>query len=97
MTKDEALASLAHCRGRIDILDRRLLALLNERTRIVEEIAEAKRAAGLAVQEPAREEEVFRNIAEHNSGPLPEDASRRIFETILREMRVIQRARIETA
>jgi len=33
---------LAECRRQIDVVDRKILALLNERTRIVEEIGSIK-------------------------------------------------------
>ena len=49
-------ARLAHCRENIDDLDRRLVALLNERTAIVEQIGQAKKEAQMPVYEPKREE-----------------------------------------
>ncbi len=42
MTRDDALSALASCRDCIDETDRRILALLNERTRIVEQIGRIK-------------------------------------------------------
>ncbi len=94
MTPDSSQEALAVCRQRIDEVDRSLLRLLNERTRIVEEIGRIKAASSLAVYEPKREEEVFRNIAEHNTGPLPPDAAKRVFERIIDEMRKVQRERM---
>ena len=38
MTGDDAIRALADCRDRINAIDRRLVALLNERTRIVQQI-----------------------------------------------------------
>ena len=43
-----------------------------------------------SVQEPRREENVFRNVTTHNKGPIPDDALRRIYETIMMEMRALQ-------
>lgn len=91
------LKALAECRARVDAVDRKLLALLNERTEIVEEIGRIKRSAGMAIYEPAREEEVFRNVQEHNAGPLTSEAVKRVFERIIDEMRGIQRARMESS
>ena len=85
---------LAVCRDRIDSLDRRLVALLNERTSVVERIGQIKKEAQMQVYEPKREDAVYANIAGHNAGPLPDDAVRRIFERIIDEMRKVQRDRM---
>jgi len=95
MTHGAVHQALGVCRDRIDDVDRRILALLNERTRAVEEIGSIKRQAKLPVYEPRREDQVFRNIAEHNQGPLTTEAARRVFERIIDEMRKIQRDRME--
>jgi len=85
---------LAACRVLIDDVDRRLVALLNERTAIVEKIGRIKKSAQMAVYEPKREDAVYTNIAGANHGPLPEDALKRIFERVIDEMRKVQRDRI---
>lgn len=95
MTREAAYSALAMCRERIDEVDRRILALLNERTQTVEEIGRIKQAAQLPVYEPRREDQVFQNIADHNTGPMSTDAARRVFERIIDEMRKIQRERME--
>ena len=46
----------------IDDVDRRIVALLNERTRVVEEIGRVKRRAQLPIYEPKREDQVFANV-----------------------------------
>jgi len=97
MTRDEALARLEEYRVLIDDLDRRIVALLNERTQVVEEIGRVKRESGLPIYEPKREELVFANITGVNHGPMPADALRRIFERVIDEMRRIQRLRMEAA
>jgi len=91
-----AQKGLADCRDRLDIVDRRLLALLNERTRIVEEIGRIKQKAHMPIYEPKREEEVYRNVVDHNAGPLESEAVKRIFERIIDEMRKVQRVMMET-
>ena len=95
MTLEAAMQALGVCRDKIDDVDRRILALLNERTEIVEGIGKIKASANLAVYEPRREDAVFRNIAEHNKGPLSPEAAKRVFERIIDEMRKIQRERME--
>ena len=86
---------LTRCRVRIDELDLRLLDLLNQRTTIVEEIGRIKEELRLAIYEPKREEQVFANILKHNSGPLPPDAVKRIFERIIDEMRTVQKLKMQ--
>jgi chorismate mutase len=94
MTREDAMRALTDCRERINAIDRRLLALLNERTRIVEQIGRIKQECKMPIYEPKREEEVLGNIAGHNEGPMAPEAARRIFERIIDEMRGIQRVRM---
>src|SRR3954466_14707096 len=94
MTQDEARARLDDFRVSIDEIDRRIVKLINQRTRVVEEIGRVKREAQLPVYEPKREEQVFANITRANHGPINNDAVRRIFERIIDEMRTIQRNKI---
>jgi chorismate mutase len=91
---NRSLEDLADCRKRIDELDVRLLQLLNERTAIVEQIGRIKQSLSLGIYEPKREEQVFANVLSHNSGPLPPDAVRRIFERIIDEMRTVQKIKM---
>ncbi len=90
----DALKALEECRDRIDELDLRILALLNERTKVVEVIGAIKREWNLPIYEPKREDQVFRNVIEHNGGPLPPDAVKRLFERIIDEMRTLQKLRL---
>jgi len=93
-TNDTPEARLAACRERIDDVDRRLVALLNERTTVVERIGQVKKEAQMPVYEPKREDAVYANITGSNNGPLPNDALQRIFERIIDEMRKVQRERM---
>lgn len=90
MTPEEARRLLEESRAKIDSLDRKLVDLLNERTRMAADIGRAKSVLGMQVLEPRREESVFRNVTVHNRGPIPDDALRRIYEQIMREMRELQ-------
>ena len=94
MTTEEARAKLDELRVLIDDVDRRIVDLLNERTRVVEDIGRVKKHSELPVYEPKREEQVFANITAHNRGPLSPEAVRRIFERIIDEARSIQRLRM---
>jgi chorismate mutase-like protein len=93
----DGLQELAARRKQIDEVDLRILALLNERTRIVEEIGRIKQELGMPIYEPKREDDVFHNVTVHNQGPLPPEAVKRLFERIIDEMRTLQRMRREAA
>lgn len=95
MSLEAAKSRLAECRLKIDDVDRRILELLNERTRIVEVIGRVKEENSLPVYEPRREDEVLRNVLEHNQGPLPPEAVKRIFERLIDEMRTLQKMRMQ--
>jgi chorismate mutase len=95
MTRESAAERLEEYRRNIDRIDLQLLALLNERTRIVEKIGAVKEEFSLPVYEPKREDQVFRNVVEHNNGPLPPDAVKRIFERVIDEMRTLQKQRMK--
>ena len=98
MTKEEARSKLREYRVYIDELDRRITELLNERTRVVQDIGRVKRDADMPVYEPDREEKVFANVRSVTSDdPLAQQAVRRIFERIMEEMRMIQRLRMESS
>ena len=94
LNQEDAQKKLEEYRLLVDDVDRRIVALLNERTGVVENIGRVKREAGLPIYEPKREDQVFANITSANGGPLTEAAVRRIFERIIDEMRTIQRLRM---
>ena len=90
LSLEEVHSLLAERRATIDSIDVRLVELLNQRGAAAQEIGRAKEAAGLAVYEPKREDDVYRNVRAANAGPLSEEALKRIFERIIDEMRSIQ-------
>jgi chorismate mutase len=81
---------LKECRGRIDALDARILALLNERAGIALEIGRIKAGAGLPTLEASREKAVVDGMVAANQGPLPPDAVERVYTAIMAEMRLLQ-------
>ena len=78
-------------RRKIDDIDRRLVELLNERSKCVIEIGKIKKAQNLSVYDPNREQEILRRITEANTGPLDGEGLQRLFERILAECRQIER------
>lgn len=66
-------AELRRLRKRIDALDRKLVALLNERAELARDAGRAKTAAGRrTVRDAEREREVLLRVSMANSGPLPQ-------------------------
>ena len=64
---------LRRLRRRIDALDRRIVALLNERAKLAREAGEAKTDAGRrAIRDAEREREVLLRVSMANEGPLPQ-------------------------
>jgi chorismate mutase len=84
--------SLQDWRRRIDDIDRKLVELLNERSRCALEIGRLKQAANLPLYQPEREKEVLENAERSNPGPLTNAAIRRLFERIIDETRSAERA-----
>src|SRR5437867_693836 len=84
--------ALAEQRAKIDALDARIVALLNERAEVVREVGRIKQGAGLAVVDPKRSEEVLQRIVARNPGPLPDENLRRIYERIIAEMAAFEAA-----
>ena len=78
-------------RRKIDEIDRRLVELLNERSRCVVEIGRIKQVSGDALYQPDREKQVLDGVVQANPGPLPDAAIRRLFERILDEARSVER------
>jgi chorismate mutase len=95
MTEDEARARLEELRVLIDDVDRRIVELLNERTRVVEEIGRVKRAEPAAHLRAEARGAGVRQRHRVERRPADADALRRIFERIIDEMRKIQRMRME--
>ena len=75
-------AALAALRGKIDRVDKRLVALLNERARLVVEVGERKRGSATPIYAPHREAQVLQRAIDANAGPLPD----RTIEGIYREL-----------
>lgn len=83
--------TLEELRQRIDVLDRQLVELLNERARAAQMVGHLKAATSLPVYEPNREKVVYANVRAANAGPLPDIELTHIYERIIDVMRALQR------
>ena len=75
--------SIAEHRQAIDRIDRRLVALLNDRTRHALQIGALKLKQGEEIYAPARERTVLNRIARLNAGPLTPEGIRAIYREIM--------------
>jgi chorismate mutase len=83
--------NISDWRQRMDEIDKKLVELLNERSKCALEVGRLKQAAGMPIYQPARENEVLSNAARNNRGPLTDGAIRRLFERIIDEARSAER------
>ncbi len=86
-TNSPALLAL---RERIDAVDRELLALLNQRMRLAQEVGEIKKAEGSVVFRPEREAQVIDGLKAANTGPLPRDSVAPIWREIMSASRSLE-------
>lgn len=78
-------------RRRIDMLDEHLVRLLNARAACALEIGRLKRELNIPIYQPDREAAVVKNVMQLNTGPLDEQAIKRLFERIIDEARHLER------
>ena len=84
--------SLGPLRQNIEVLDRKLLSLLNERASVSLQIGKLKIQKGLDIRDPWREQAVFKYLTQYNKGPLKADEIEEIFKKIVSISRRIQSA-----
>ncbi|MEO5358143.1 MAG: prephenate dehydratase [Nitrospirae bacterium YQR-1] len=69
-------------REKIDVIDERILELLNERAQIALEIAEIKKSHKLDFYNPKREQEILERLIKANKGIFPNDTLKIIFKEV---------------
>lgn len=93
MSRREPLDAL---RKKIDRVDSRIVALLNERASLALKVGQQKTLSGKPVYVASREREIYRKIAEANAGPLPAESVRAVYREVLSACRGIE-ARMKVA
>ena len=84
---------LKDCRERIDAIDRELVRLFEARMGLAAEVAAYKKAHGLPVLQPAREEEKLDDLTAQVSDDLKEPL-RELYATIFRLSRARQSSQV---
>lgn len=75
--------SLEELRNRIDEIDHKLVALLNERAQVVVEVGKLKSMSDGPIYAPDREKQVFERIEQANQGPLPDRTLRAVWRELM--------------
>jgi chorismate mutase/prephenate dehydratase len=70
-------------RKKIDLIDRKLLTLLNQRLHIALETGEIKKKRGEKIYDPGREKEVLEKLKLKNKGLLKNEDLEKIFRVII--------------
>jgi len=76
-------ANLADLRVQIDALDKELLALLNRRALVAEQVGEVKKREGTPFFRPDRVAQVIENIQKNNQGPLKNEHVAAVWREIM--------------
>jgi chorismate mutase len=75
--------SVTEYRGKIAAADRDLLAAINRRLELVRALHEYKRAEGIPLRDPAREEQLVVELQAANQGPLSPAGVAELFRHVL--------------
>jgi chorismate mutase/prephenate dehydratase len=80
---------LKRCRDQIDRIDDDLLALLNRRAALAQQIGHIK-GSDATVLRPEREAQVLRRMREANLGPLPSEAVTQLYTEVMSQCRALE-------
>ena len=81
-------------RKELDLINQKLLTLLNRRLRVSLEIGKVKREMGKKIHDVEREREILNRLRRKNRGPLKEEDLTKIFMMIIQ---VCRRSQIQSA
>ncbi|MBM4341057.1 MAG: hypothetical protein FJ110_16110 [Deltaproteobacteria bacterium] len=80
---DNLLGQLKKKRKKIDLIDQKLLSLLNQRLSIALEIGKIKKERREKIYNPKRENEILERLNLKNRGPLRKEDLKKIFKKIM--------------
>jgi chorismate mutase/prephenate dehydratase len=82
--------SITSVRREMDTVDREILAALNRRAELAQQIGKLKQSDARAIYDPVREAEVLQKAVDANSGPLGDDSVRALYRELISGMRAVQ-------
>lgn len=89
--KNDFKKELKSLRNKIDDIDRNLVELLNKRAEVVMKIKKLKEKHDIPLYDAKREEDLMNQIIKYNKGPLYNDNIIQIFESILRNVQILEK------
>jgi chorismate mutase/prephenate dehydratase len=89
-TRPQSLQAMRERRKQIDLIDQKLLSLLNQRLSIALKIGKIKKERGEKIYNPKREDEILKRLNLINRGSLKEEDLKKIFKKIMRVCRKSQ-------
>ena len=89
--EDDFKEKLKGYREEINQIDRGIVDLLNKRADIVLLIKRMKEKRDMPLYDAKREEDLLNNIVSYNTGPLYNDNIVQIFESILRNVQILEK------
>lgn len=89
--KNDFKEKLNKYREEINEIDKNIVDFLNKRAEVVLKIKRLKEKRNVPLYDAKREEELINNIVKYNKGPLYNDNIVQIFESILRNVQVLEK------
>lgn len=89
--EEEFEKKLKNGRKEIDRIDKELVGLLNQRAQVVLDIKRLKEKKDVPLYDAKREEDLINNVIKYNKGPLYNDNIIQIFESILRNVQILEK------
>lgn len=83
-------AELRRLREAIDVLDRRIVGLLNERAELAREVGAEKARLRRPIRDAAREREVLLRVSISNEGPTPQADLLAIYRRLIATARALE-------
>ncbi len=74
---------LSELRKQIDEIDKNIVKLVNERYSIVLQVGAYKKAQGLPIRVPEREEAVLQRVCAMNEGPVKDETLRKLYRLLM--------------
>ncbi len=78
-------------REKIDAIDAQILALLNQRAKVAQDVGHVKAETNAPVFRPEREAQVLRGVADRNPGPMGNAEMQTIFREIMSACRALEK------
>ncbi len=83
--------SIKELRGKIDVLDSKIVEILNERANVVKEIGALKKRTNAQVYAPDREKQIYEKVTAINKGPLSNKCLMSIYRELMASSLILEK------